>query len=132
MVTNQEIMDKRKYELEYTFSTSPKVLYNRLSTPGGLAEWFANDVNLKGKVYTFMWEGSHQQAEIIQKKNLHYIRYRWLDNEDDEFFEFRIMKDELTGDLALIITDFADESEREDAIDLWDTQIAELKHALGL
>jgi len=124
---------KTKYELEYSINTSPKVLFNRLSTPGGLSEWFADDVNLKGSVYTFIWEKSEQQAEVIQRKDEKYIRFHWLDDEEDQtYFEFRIARDELTGDVSLLITDFADDSEKADAVDLWDTQIAELKHIIGL
>ncbi len=125
-------MDNRKFELEYSVNTSPKVLFNRLSTPAGLAEWFADDVNLKGKILTFVWDNTEQQAEILHRKDQKCIRFRWLDENEEDFFEFRLAKDELTGDLALIVTDFADEDEKEDAIDLWNSQIAELKHAIGL
>lgn len=121
-----------KFELEYTFNTSPRVLYNRLSTPAGLAEWFAEDVNLKNDLFSFVWDGTEQFAEVISKKDNSHIRFRWLDEEENSFFEFRIQKDELTGALALIVTDFADPGETDDARDLWDTQIAELKHAIGL
>jgi uncharacterized protein YndB with AHSA1/START domain len=124
---------KTKYELEYTFNTSPSILYSRLSTPEGLSEWFADNVNLMKGRYTFFWEGTKQQAKVIQKKANKYIRFRWLeDEEDDAFFEFRIRTDELTGDVALLITDFAEDDEKSDAIGLWDTQIGELKHAIGL
>ncbi len=126
-------MDKQKFELEYTLNTSPKVLFDRLSTPDGLAEWFANDVNMEDKIYTFIWEGSEQQAEIVQIKDLKYIRFHWLDeDQESSFFEFRIKQDDLTGDVALLITDFAEEDEKDDAVDLWDSQISELKHAIGL
>ena len=124
---------KKKYELEYTINSSPRVLYNRLSTPGGLAEWFADDVNLRGEVFTFFWDQSEQKAEVVQKKDNKYIRFHWLNEEDDNsYFEFRLNQDELTGDVSLLITDFADDDEKDDAIDLWDTQIAELKHVIGL
>jgi len=124
---------KTKYELEYPINSSPKVLYNRLSTPSGLSEWFADDVNLHGSVFTFIWEKSQQQAEVIQRKDNKYIRFRWLDDDDIEsYFEFRITQDELTGDVSLLITDFARDDEKPDAVDLWDTQIAELKHVIGL
>ena len=124
---------KIKYELEYTLNTSPVILYPRLSTPGGLSEWFADNVNLKKGRYTFFWEGTQQEASVVQKKVNKFIRFRWEDEEEDEiYFEFRIHTDELTGDVALLITDFAEEDERDDAIDLWDTQISELKHAIGL
>jgi len=124
---------KKKFELEYSINSAPKVLFNMLSTPGGLSEWFANDVNLLGKIYTFIWEGTEQQAEMILKKETKYIRFHWLDDEDDKsFFEFRISQDELTGDVSLLITDFSFDDEKNDSIDLWDTQIAELKHVIGL
>ncbi len=124
---------KIKYELEYTFNTSPNFLYTRISTPEGLSEWFADDVNLKRGNFHFIWEGAEQEASVIQKKANKYIRFHWEDDEDQEhYFEFRIHTDELTGDVALLITDFAEEEEKDDAIDLWDTQISELKHAIGL
>ena len=124
---------KKKFELEYTINSSPRVLFNRLSTPGGLAEWFADDVNLQGGIYTFIWEKSEQQAEVVQRKDNKYIRFRWVEEEDKEsYFEFRLNQDELTGDVSLMITDFAEDDETTDAVDLWDTQIAELKHVIGL
>jgi uncharacterized protein YndB with AHSA1/START domain len=124
---------KKQFELEYPFNTSPKVLYQRLSTSGGLSEWFADDVNQQGNIFTFIWDGAESQAELLQKKDLNFVRYRWLDEgDDDSYFEFRIQKHDLTGDVALIIVDFADEDEKDDAIELWDSQVAELKHVLGL
>jgi len=125
---------KTKIELEYTLNSSPKVLFNRLSTAGGLSEWFADDVHVKGKIYTFFWENTQQTAEMVWKKDNRYVRFKWCD-EDEEgkcYFEFKINIDELTGDVALIITDFAEEDERDDAIELWNTQVAKLKHIIGL
>lgn len=125
--------EKIRYELEYTFKTSLKVLYSRLATASGLAEWFADDVNVRDNIMTFTWDGSEQQAEIIERKDNTCAKYRWLDDDEDVYFEFQIQKDELTGDLALIITDYADdEDEKEDDIELWDSQIQELKRILGL
>jgi uncharacterized protein YndB with AHSA1/START domain len=124
---------KIKYELEYTFNTSPNFLYSRLSTPEGLSEWFADNVNLKRGKFQFIWEGAEQEATVVQKKTNKFIRFHWEDDEDQEhYFEFRIHTDELTGDVALLITDFAEEDEKDDAIDLWDSQISELKHGIGL
>lgn len=123
---------KNKIELEYSINSSPKILFTRLSTPGGLSEWFADDINIQGSIYTFIWDGSEQSAELVTKKDNQLVQFKWVDNEDDAYFEFKISKDELTGDVALVITDFAEDDEKDDAIDLWDTQIAKLKHALGL
>jgi uncharacterized protein YndB with AHSA1/START domain len=124
---------KTKYELEYMLNTSPVILYSRLSTPEGLSEWFADNVNLRKGKYRFIWEGATQDASVLQKKANKFIRFQWVeDREEEVYFEFRIRTDELTGDVALLITDFAEEDEKDDAIDLWDTQISELKHAIGL
>ena len=121
------------YQLEYPLHSSIKILYERLSTISGLSEWFADDVNINREgIYTFTWEGSSQEAKLISKKKGEHIRFRWLDSEDDEYFEFRIQIDELTSDVSLIISDFAeDEEDKEDATNLWDAQIDNLKHIIG-
>ncbi len=126
---------KIKYELEYSLNSSPNILFYRLSTPGGLSEWFADDINITDKIFTFIWNGTEQKAEMLQKKANQSVRFKWLDDDDDDkdsYFEFRIHKDAITGDVALIITDFAEEDEKDDAIDLWNTQVSELKHVIGL
>lgn len=125
---------KSQYELEYTLNSSPKVLFPRLSTAEGLAEWFADDVQVDGDEYIFIWDNTEQRAKIVQLRENKNVRYKWSETAEDEerFFEFKLNIDELTGDVALLITDFAEEDEKEDAIYLWDTQITELKRALGL
>ena len=123
---------KKKITLEYTINSSPKVLYSRLSTAGGLAEWFADDVNQNGKKYTFFWDNSEETAQLVYKKENKSVRFQWDDSEDETYFEFKIDVDDITGDVALEITDFIEEGDEEDSQDLWDTQIAELKHILGL
>ncbi len=123
---------KNKFELEYSLNSSPKILYPRLVTPAGLSEWFADDININGDIYTFIWDGSKQEAKLITKKENEMARYKWIDDEEDTFFEFKIHKDDLTGEVALVITDFAEDDEKDDTMDLWDSQISELKHTLGL
>jgi hypothetical protein len=122
---------KNKFVLEYPLNCSPLVLYPRLSTPGGLSEWFAENVNVEGKFFVFFWDNTGQRAEVVQKRDNVYIRFKW-EEEENTFFEFRILNDELTGDNALIITDFSEEDEKEDAVDLWNSQISSLKHCIGV
>jgi len=122
--------NKVKIQLEYVINCSPKVLYNRLSTASGLAEWFADDVRVQGKCFTFSWGGSQQTAEMAFRRENKIVRFNWID-EKDSYFEFKISQDELTGDVSLIVHDFVDEDEQEETEDLWDTQIADLKHVLG-
>lgn len=119
-----------KVQLEYVINCSPKVLYNRLSTASGLTEWFAEDVRVRGKKYTFIWDKTEQTAEMTLHKENRLVRFSWLD-EEDTYFEFRITQDELTGDVSLIIIDFAEEGEEDETRGLWDTQISDLKHVLG-
>lgn len=122
--------DKIKIQLEYEIRCSPKVLYNRLSTASGLSEWFAEDVRVRGKQYTFIWEGSEQSAEMTLHKENKLVRFTWLE-ENGEFFEFRINRDELTNDVSLLIVDFTEEGEQEETEELWNSQISNLKHILG-
>jgi uncharacterized protein YndB with AHSA1/START domain len=123
-----------KFELECTLNCSPKVLFSRLSTPEGLSEWFADNVNVDGDIFTFYWDNSESKARLSALKDNKLVRFEWmnLDNEDENYFEFSIHIDELTGDLALIITDFAEADEKDDSIDLWNSQIEDLKRLLGI
>ena len=125
--------DKVKIQMEYPMHCTPKVLFMRLSTPAGLEEWFADQVNLvEQNVYSFSWGDVPQNAKIVATKDLKFIRFKWLDDEDiHAFFEFKITIDELTGDLSLVIIDFVYSDEQTDSIKLWDKQINELKHVLG-
>lgn len=125
--------EKSKLQLEYLINCSPKVLYNRLSTASGLSEWFADDVRVKGNIFTFVWENTGQVAEKKNQKENKVVRYEWLenDNKDENYFEFTITQDDLTNDVSLIVTDFVDEEDKQSTKDLWDTQISKLKHLLG-
>ncbi len=127
-------------ELEFTLNTSPSILFNRLSTPSGLSEWFADDVNLNGNIFTFIWDKVEHHAEVLTRKENKLIRFRWLKNGlpscKDSFFEFRINLDELTGGLSLFVVENLDtdveEDEVEDTTSLWEHQISELKRNLGV
>jgi len=125
--------EKIKYELEILIRSSPKVLYNCLSTPSGLSSWFADIVNIKDDVFTFIWDGSEEKAKLLNKKVPEFISFKWEEDEDEEsYFEFRIKTDPITKELALIITDFAEEDEVEESKRLWDAQVSSLKHILGV
>jgi len=121
-----------RIDLEYSINTIPKILFYRLSNPSGLEEWFANKVTLEDGIYTFKWDRSEQQAKLIEKKADNFIRFKWLDSEEDSFFEFSIHKQELTGDVALQIIDFTEPDEKNNIIEMWNEQVEELKHTLGV
>jgi len=101
---------RARYELEYPVKSSPKVIFPRLSTPEGLEEWFADRVTAEGDLFSFYWEKSISKARLSALKENKLVRFEWTDRieeEDSNFFEFRINTDELTGDVAIVITDFA-------------------------
>jgi len=123
-----------KYSLEFPIKTSVSVLYNRLSTPSGLSEWFADNVNIKNNILTFFWEGSEEEAIVLKKKKNVFIQYQWIEDKSEEkYFEFMIQIDPMTKDICLIVTDFAeDEYDKEEDIQLWIKQIENLKKAIGI
>ncbi len=126
-------MDKIKYELEIPIHASPHMLYQYISSPSNLQEWFADKVNSRGKIFSFIWDGVEEKAELLSKKTDERIRFKWLESEDDDsYFEIKIQVDALTKDVSLIIVDFADdEDEIEESKKLWENQIEELKHTIG-
>ncbi len=125
-------MDKVKFEIEFPIHASPSMLYQCFATPSGLEEWFADRVNSRGKVISFLWDDSEEEATIVTRKNGELAKYKWLESEDDEsYFEFRIQVDAITKDVSLIVTDFAEEDEVEESKMLWTSQIDELKHRIG-
>jgi len=121
----------KEIRLEFFLKTSPAVLFSRISTPSGLAEWFADNVKVEGKIFTFNWGTTEQKAEILTMIPNVLINFRWLDMEPGYEFGFNIIQDELTGDVALIVTDNIEEEEAEDTRNLWISQVAKLKHMIG-
>ena len=123
---------KVKFELEFPIQASPQLLFNYISTPSGLSEWFADNVNFRGELFTFIWDDSEEQAKLLNKKNSERIRFKWLESENDSsFFELRIQVDSITKDVSIMVTDFSDYGEIEEAKMLWENQIASLKQVLG-
>jgi len=116
---------------EYLLKTTQPILFNRISSASGLSEWFADDVLFEGKIATFKWGGTIQKAKIMGITPNESIRFCWLDSEPPAEFGFTISEDELTGDIALIVTDHVEEEEEADVVNLWNSQISRLKHAIG-
>lgn len=123
---------KKKYTLEYIIKTSAVILFDFVSTSAGLEQWFADKVDDHLDIFTFYWEGNAQKAEMVDMEDLEFVKFRWVDNPYDEFFEFRITSTEITGDTVLLITDFADQNELRDVEFLWDNQVKTLMKRMGL
>ncbi|GGE01533.1 START-like domain-containing protein [Planktosalinus lacus] len=123
---------KTKFEMEFPIQVSPSLLYQYISTPSGLSEWYADNVNSRGELFTFIWNGSEETAKLMGKKSGERIKFKWMADEGtDYFFEMRIQVDEITKDVSLMVTDFSSEDELDENKMLWDNTVSELKHILG-
>ena len=123
--------DKIKFEIEFVIQSSPQMLYQYLATPSGLSEWFADNVNSRGEKFTFIWDGAEEEAKLLKRKSDEFVRFAWDEAEDDSFFEMKIIVDEITKDVSLCITDFAEDDEIEESKMLWTNQVSDLKQVLG-
>lgn len=128
-------MSKEKYHIEFLMgNASQNSLWRMISKIDGLSEWFADEVSMDSSetIYTFSWGKSQNQAEIVSQKPQICIRYKWMDDDEDVYFEFILHKLDLSGDMTLEITDFAEPDDKSDAISLWESQVEELKRKLGV
>jgi uncharacterized protein YndB with AHSA1/START domain len=123
---------KTKFEMEFGFQASPQLLYQYISTASGLSEWYADNVNSRSEKFTFIWDENEEEAILLKKKSDQYVRFQWSHADSpEEYFELRIVVDEITKDVSLFVTDFAEEDEVEETKMLWENQIDDLKHVLG-
>ncbi|MBD1392787.1 START-like domain-containing protein [Mucilaginibacter glaciei] len=123
--------EKKKFTIEYEIKSSPRILYTFLNEANGLAQWFADDVNVKDQIYTFTWDGEKQNAKLVAIKENKLVRFKWIDDEPQCYFEMEIVQDELTNDVALSITDFATEDTIAERRLIWDNQVDYLISTLG-
>jgi uncharacterized protein YndB with AHSA1/START domain len=123
--------EKKKFTLEYEVRSSPRILYSFISEPNGLSQWFADDVNFRDQVYTFTWDDEQQKAKLISIKENKLVKFKWLDDEPQCYFEMEIVQDELTNDVALSITDFTTDELLAEKKLIWDNQIDYLISVLG-
>jgi uncharacterized protein YndB with AHSA1/START domain len=127
-------MSKTKFELEFVIQASPQLLYQYMHTPSGLSEWFADNVNARTEKYSFIWDDSEEEALLLRKKPNEFVRFRWLNGDDDQddcYFEMQIVVDEITKDVSVVVVDFAEEDEVDESKMLWESQIGDLKQVLG-
>lgn len=128
-------MGKTKVRMEYMLKAgSSNIVWSIISTPSGLETWFADRVNAEDKLFTFRWgKTESRQAEVVHCRTNSFIRFHWLDDEDHKsYFELKLVYNELTEDLMLEITDFAETDEIEDLKDLWESDIEKMRRVSGL
>ena len=128
-------MKKEKIKMEYMLKGGTEgIIWNIISTPTGLETWFADKVNSQDKVFTFRWGKTEtRQAELVSSRTNQLVRFHWTDDEERKsYFELKIVYNELTEDLTLEVTDWAEPGEEDDLKELWDSDIEKLKRVSGL
>jgi len=123
--------EKKKFTLEYEVKSSPRILYSFISEPNGLSQWFADDVVFRDQVYTFTWDDEQLKAKLVSIKENKLVKFKWLEDEPQCYFEMEIVQDELTNDVALAITDFTTDDLLSEKKLIWDNQIDYLISVLG-
>lgn len=123
---------KQLFTLEYPVRSSPSILFEFLSTPAGLGEWFADKVDEnKDHIFSFTWNDSTEKAELVEMQENKYVRFHWLHAPKEEYFEFQIEKSEVTNQTILVIKDFAEKREIADQSRVWEHQVKDLFHRIG-
>lgn len=136
LLHNKQINMAKKipFTVERTFKSSPAILYNFITTPSGLVQWFADYVDLdpNGEVFTFEWNGERQKAIVLAYEDDEFVKLQWEDEDDDKvYFEYKIKVTDITKETILTITDFAEKADIESAKELWNSQLKDLAKALG-
>ena len=121
----------KKIELEYQIRSSPSVLFSRLSTASGLAEWFSDNVHVEGSKYTFIWGKTDQTAELLSVRPMESVKFKWLEMDEPAEFEFYIVMGEIIEDLSLMVVDHIEEEDEADVVKMWDAAISRLRKAIG-
>ena len=122
--------EKIKLELEYEINSSPKILYAYINEPKALAQWLADEVSVRENTYTFTWHDEEKTAKLIGTRDNKSVKFKWIDDEP-YYLELEILQDELTNDVALLITDFTYEENLPDRRLVWDNSIDYLLSVLG-
>ena len=127
-------MEKELFVGEYPINASKKMLYPYLSTASGLAQWFADDVNIdEDKNYTFLWDGDENKANLSSSRLNSFVRFDFIDEEDEDdpnYVEFRLEMNELTQEVFIRITDYSD-IDQEEVNELYESLIHDLKEIVG-
>ena len=131
-------MGKQKIDIEYPLAIkSPALIWEQISSAHGLERWFADHVNEEDGMFTFTcgepWtEQDVREAHVLESVVNDHIRMKWDEEDDDSYFEMRIAKSDLTHQLNLLITDFAEDDDVDGLKILWESMLDRLHRASGL
>lgn len=133
-------MAKDCFEHEYEINASQRILYPYLNTPGGLAQWFADDVTIDyDKNFHFHLDGEVHKAKMAATRRDQFVRFEYLpenghDNGNGEldFVEFSLEKNDFTDSTFMRIRDSSGEDiDQEELREIWDGLVNNLREMVG-
>jgi uncharacterized protein YndB with AHSA1/START domain len=128
---------KKLFTQDFEVHASIKMLYPYIQTASGLAEWFADNVNINPeKIFTFVWDHEEHKAVMTAHRANHFVRFEYLpetkeDEKDPSYFELRLEVNELTQTTFIKIVDYSDFDDLEELNDLWEGLIDNLRSVVG-
>lgn len=131
-------MTKDKLYIEHELkSRSENIIWQLISTETGLQNWIADSVSEQEGKITFTWGQDwaiHEQrtAIIVERVKNSHIRFHWEDEDDDFYWEMRMVYSDLTNDYILQVTDFAEPDDMEILKSIWDKNFETLYRVTGL
>lgn len=126
-------MERIKQELEFLLRASPVIIYDYISNTSNLTQWFCDDLKVKSKdSYIFIWDEEERRATIEKKVRGKLIKWSWEDSPKGEYVQLEVIKDDMTGDVLVKVTDFCDEGEEESNSELWGADIEHLGSVIGV
>jgi len=130
-------MGKRKFTAEFEINASKKMLYPYLYTPSGLAQWFADDVNIdEDKIYNIIWDEEDHRAKVASHRTNSFVKFEFLpeseeDSADPDCLEFKLEENELTQTVFLKITDYSGGTDDDELLEIWENMVNNLKETVG-
>ncbi len=124
-------MRRVKVDMELIVKASPAIVYKFLTNTECIVRWFCDDVDITGDSFVYSWDGEEEEAILIDDIEEERLRFQWVDEDDEEYLEFRMYKNDVTHETIIEITDFCDEGDEKTTADLWESQIDQMRKSMG-
>ena len=126
-------MGKFKFTTEFEFQASPRILFEYISTPVGLSQWFCDKASEgAGQQWNLIWDEASHPAHLTHNKPPKMVRFQFDSSDleeqlDPAYLQFEIEKSELTRAAFLKVTDYSAMQNRQELQELWENLIGNLK-----
>jgi uncharacterized protein YndB with AHSA1/START domain len=125
-------MKRSKVEMEFILRASPTLIYQFVTTPACMIRWYCDEVEINEDLFSFVWNGNIEDAEMVDDIEDERVRYKWLDADNEkEYFEFRTYRSDVTQETILEITDYCDLGDEKSTKDWWTQKVNILKQECG-